>query len=272
MTAILVLLLIVLVGLLITRIAAAALMATGMSRQFARFQSRSAFTGVGFTTSEAEMVVAHPVRRRVVMVLMLLGNAGIASVVATLLIGFGDSTAGQTVRRSIVLVFGLAGIWLLASNERIDRLLRRAFVRLLGTSEEIHLHDYAGLLHVGRDYTVAELHVGRDDWMAERTLAELELRNEGISVLGIERDGMYLGAPTGQKPGPARRYPRDVWANRCPEETRRAAPRSRRATVTRRLGGRTRGPAAGGTWRRNNAVPLRPPCEATSSRLVGPRG
>ena len=70
MTAVLILLLILLVALLINRIATAALMSTGMSRQYAKFQARSAFTGVGFTTSEAEEVVSHPVRRRIVMILI----------------------------------------------------------------------------------------------------------------------------------------------------------------------------------------------------------
>jgi Trk-type K+ transport system membrane component len=41
-------------SLIITRVATMALMLTGLSRESARFQSRSAFTGVGFTTTEAE--------------------------------------------------------------------------------------------------------------------------------------------------------------------------------------------------------------------------
>lgn len=39
-----------LLSLLITRIATNALSVTGLSRETARFQARSAFTGVGFTT------------------------------------------------------------------------------------------------------------------------------------------------------------------------------------------------------------------------------
>jgi hypothetical protein len=57
------LLLVVTFSLLITRVATVILTATGMSRQAARFQARSAFTGAGFTTSESEQVVDHPVRR-----------------------------------------------------------------------------------------------------------------------------------------------------------------------------------------------------------------
>ncbi len=63
-------------SLLVTRVASIALAMTGLSHDLAKFQARSAFTGVGFTTSEAEKVVAHPVRRRILMLLMLLGNAG----------------------------------------------------------------------------------------------------------------------------------------------------------------------------------------------------
>ncbi len=65
-------------SLTITRIGAVALMLTGISAESARFQARSAFSGVGFTTTEAVAVVNHPVRRRIVMVLMLMGNVGVA--------------------------------------------------------------------------------------------------------------------------------------------------------------------------------------------------
>ncbi len=47
------------VSLIVTRIAAVALMSTGLSREAARFKARSAFSGVGFTTSEAETIVYH---------------------------------------------------------------------------------------------------------------------------------------------------------------------------------------------------------------------
>lgn len=197
MIAVVLLLAVILVGLLVTRVATAALVATGLSRQFARFQARSAFTGVGFTTSEAELVVNHPVRRRVVMVLMILGNAGIASVVATLLLGFSDSNPGQAARRGLVLVAGMGVIWLLAASPTVDRLLRRILLKLLAGGRELDLRDYAGLLQVGRDYTVGELQVREADWLADRSLAQLALRDEGVIVLGIERHGDYLGTPGG---------------------------------------------------------------------------
>jgi K+/H+ antiporter YhaU regulatory subunit KhtT len=79
---------IVTISLLVNRIATVALTFTGLSRDTARFQSRVAFTGAGFTTSESELITTHPVRRRIVMMLMFLGNAGLVTVMATLMTGF----------------------------------------------------------------------------------------------------------------------------------------------------------------------------------------
>ena len=50
------------------------MMMTGMDRKRAVFQALSAFSGTGFTTKEAEFVVNHPVRRRVIIWLMILGK------------------------------------------------------------------------------------------------------------------------------------------------------------------------------------------------------
>lgn len=88
MIAILTLLVIVTISLLVNRIATVALTFTGMARDSARFQSRVAFTGAGFTTSESEVIMGHPVRRRIIMMLMFLGNAGLVTVIATLMTGF----------------------------------------------------------------------------------------------------------------------------------------------------------------------------------------
>ena len=88
MLAIVTLLLVVAFSILVTRTAAVALTHTGLSQEAARFQARSAFTGVGYTTSESETVVNHPVRRRIVMLLMWVGNAGIVTAISTLILSF----------------------------------------------------------------------------------------------------------------------------------------------------------------------------------------
>lgn len=94
MVAIITVLCIAIVSMLITRIATVALTLTGLSRDIARFQARSAFSGAGFTTAESELLVTHPVRRRILMLLMFLGNVGLVTLIASLMgsfVGIGQS-------------------------------------------------------------------------------------------------------------------------------------------------------------------------------------
>ncbi|MGH8947824.1 MAG: hypothetical protein ACRDXF_03105 [Acidimicrobiia bacterium] len=91
MGAIASLLVVVATSVLVTRIATSALVMTGVSRELANFQARSAYTGVGFTTDEAETVVTHGVRRKIILTLMLLGSAGVAGAIASLVVGFAQA-------------------------------------------------------------------------------------------------------------------------------------------------------------------------------------
>ncbi|HEU5044028.1 MAG TPA: hypothetical protein VFT75_07830, partial [Nocardioidaceae bacterium] len=58
---------------LILRVGTVALTLTGVSRDVARFQVRSAFFGAGYTTTEAEAIMNHPLRRRIVQLLIVWG-------------------------------------------------------------------------------------------------------------------------------------------------------------------------------------------------------
>src|SRR3954470_12756427 len=118
MVALISVLIIVLLSLLITRVATVALSLTGMSREAASFQARSALTGVGFTTSEAEDVVSHPVRRRIVSALMLVGSAGLVTAVSSLILSFGGAQSHEKITRGFVLVAGLLVLWLISPRER----------------------------------------------------------------------------------------------------------------------------------------------------------
>lgn len=77
MGSLITLIVIIFLSIIITKIAAQALVNTGLAKEASKFQARSAFTGVGFTTKEAEKVVNHSVRRIIIRTLMLIGNMGL---------------------------------------------------------------------------------------------------------------------------------------------------------------------------------------------------
>jgi hypothetical protein len=198
MAAILTLTIVLTLSLVVTRAATIALTATGMSREAARFQARSAFSGAGFTTTESESVVRHPVRRRIIMWLMLAGSAGIVAVIASVVLAASQPAGdvGAVVRVAIVCG-GIVLIWWASRTRWVDERITRLATAGLRRWTQLEVHDYASLLHVGGEYVVNELQVEADSWVAGRDLGSLSLRDEGIVVLGIERvDGSYLGVPT----------------------------------------------------------------------------
>lgn len=199
MYAIISLLVVVIFSVLITRIATIALSYTGLSRETAKFQARSALTGTGFTTNETERVVNHPVRRRIVFTLMLIGNVGIVGAISSLILTFiNTGQTGSMTLRIVLLVAGLVVLWAVASSKWVDRRLSRLIGWALKRYTRLDVTDYASLMHLAKEYRIVELLIEPQDWLAQKTLGEARLREEGIIVLGItRRNGSYLGAPKG---------------------------------------------------------------------------
>ncbi len=197
MIAVISLLLVLTISMIVIRVASVALVHTGMGREAARFQARSAFTGAGFTTSEAESVVSHPVRRRIDAWLILAGNVGIVTAMSSLLLSFVDMRGSQGAWLSLgVLVAGLMSLLVVSSSAWVDRYLCRAISWALKRFTQLDAWDYARLLHLREDYGVSDLRVQPGEWLAGRTLAAAGLSKEGILVLGIEcPGGQFIGAP-----------------------------------------------------------------------------
>ncbi|NOZ41245.1 MAG: potassium transporter TrkA [Planctomycetes bacterium] len=195
---VLVFLLALTISLIVIRVGTMALMLTGLSREAARFQSHSAFTGVGFTTNESETIVEHPVRRHLTMGLMMLGNIGMATVIATLTATLLSKSTSEHWGVSFgVLALGVIVLWLLATSAWIERQFNRPIAFALRKFSKLQVRDYVSLLQLSSGFSVSELLVEQNDWIADKTLVELGLAREGVLVLGIRRhNGIYLGAPS----------------------------------------------------------------------------
>ena len=188
-------------SLLITRVAAMALTFTGMSREAEKFQARSAFTGVGYTTKEAENTVNHPVRRQIIMLLMLLGNIGVATVVATIMVSFSSTTEASWQQRATLVAMlcaGLGLLWIGSTSRWVEKRLNRIIAWSMKRFTDLDVRDYVSLLELSSGYAVSEMLVEPGDWLVDKPLAELRLSDEGILILGIRPvDGQFHGTPRG---------------------------------------------------------------------------
>jgi len=119
---------------------------TGLEAETAHFQALSAFTGTGFTTRVSERIVNHPLRRRIAIVLIVLGHAGTATVVAGVVTSINSESLGLSLR-NLGMMAGIAlGAWFLlrqVGTRVLSDLLRPLLARYMGESvphEELLLY------------------------------------------------------------------------------------------------------------------------------------
>ncbi len=187
-------LIVAVITMVFTKLANGALIATGVPPDIAAFQARSAFSGAGFTTTEAENVVNHPTRRKIIAATMFVGNLGTPTLVVTVLAGLAVPGPGSTTERTLVMLAGLIGIVLTLGNRPMQRVLvgvgqrytrRRLIPALSDQAEE--------LLALGAEFTVAAVRVATDPGDTYRSLRGLEDAIPGARVLGVRRGDGYFG-------------------------------------------------------------------------------
>ena len=131
--------------------------------------------------------------------LMLLGNAGIVTLITALVLTFEQTGEIGVAGKIFGLVVGLAILWMITHSKWVDTQLSRLITWALRRFTRLDIHDYVGLLHLGKDFTVAQMSVDDGNWLANKSLMDLRLSDEGVLVLGIERErGSYQGAPKGK--------------------------------------------------------------------------
>ncbi len=197
MVAIVSLLVIAMVSLLAVRAGSTALMMTGLSWDTASFQSYSAFFGVGFTTREAELVVNHPVRRRIIRDLILAGNIGITSAAATLIATMVQNSSGF--RPLLIvggLVVGLALLLYLTRVSWIERAIDKVIQRTLAQTGLVRVMDYELLLRIQHGYVISEMEILSDSAIANQSLRQSRPWDKGVVILSVKTDGKdALGIP-----------------------------------------------------------------------------
>ena len=198
MAAIVSLIVIAMVSLLAVRAGTTALMMTGLSWDTASFQSYSAFFGVGFTTREAEMVVNHPVRRRIIRDLILAGNIGVTSAAATLIATMVQNSSGF---RPLLIVGGLVcGLCLLLYLTRVgwvQRAIDKMIQRTLEQTGLVRVMDYELLLRIQHGYVISQVEIMGDSPIANQSLRHSRPWDHGVIVLSIKSGGKDLpGIPS----------------------------------------------------------------------------
>ena len=190
-----VLLVAILASFIIVRIGGFALQLTGIEPDVARFQALSAFSGTGFTTTEAERVVRHRTRRRIVTILIILGNAGLITIIATLVASFTQVTGYSWffIRLAIIVVSIFVLYRLIVASRAGNHILHwfrrplmKRIVREAPAIEEI--------FHMGKEWGVSLVMIKGKSNTIGLSLADILVEGD-IEILAIDRAGTYIPRP-----------------------------------------------------------------------------
>ncbi len=193
---------IVLFSYIVIRVATVALEITGLAEEVANFQAISAFTGTGFTTQETESAVSNPTRRNIIKAVIIIGNAGLTTAVASLILTFMGNETHTNFMNFIILVFGIILIFMVVSSKHTHVALKKIIYRFLSNYSSLQVHDYHEVLGLGKGFVISKIIIDDESWMVDKELKDLKLDREGTLILSIEKHEadkkIFIGAPNGK--------------------------------------------------------------------------
>ena len=212
----LIFLIIMIISFIVVRIGAIAFELTGLEASLAHFQSLSCFTGTGFTTRESELVTAHSQRRQIASFLMILGNVGLVTLIATfvntmrsdlifsdvLMVPFFNWGIPRVIVPWLNLLISFSAIFLLYklfTGNKFSRKLTDAIRTHLIKKNIIKVASFEELTLIAQGYGVLSVDVTLDSPLVDKTIMESHVRDLDVTVLAIEREGKMFPNPTASR-------------------------------------------------------------------------
>jgi hypothetical protein len=193
---------------IIVRIGAIAFQITGLEWSLAKFQALSCFSGTGFTTKEAELITSDKRRRQIATILMILGNAGMVTLIASavgalnpehnLLPWFEEKFLNAPINLAI-LAIALFLVYKFLTNRTITGKLTRYLRRKIIKQELLKPVSFEELLMLTGGYGISRIEVCEGNPIIDKTLAESDLRKNDITVLAIIRGEETIPNPSANR-------------------------------------------------------------------------
>ena len=200
------------VSFVVVRIGAIAFQLTGLEWSLAKFQALSCFSGTGFTTKEAELVTGNKQRRKIATFLIILGNAGLVIMIATLA---GSLVPQKTILSKlsesflpfnippdlvkwvnlIIIVAVVYGIYKVFTHEKFVRKMTNILRKKIIKKEIFQKVSFEELLLATGGYGVSQIAVNAGSPVLGKTLAKSGLREQDIMVLATVRGSETIPNP-----------------------------------------------------------------------------
>ena len=200
------------VSFVVVRIGAIAFQLTGLEWSLAKFQALSCFSGTGFTTKEAELITGDKQRRRIASGLIVLGNAGLVIMIATLA---GSLVPQETILSKLsesflpfdippylvrwvnlsIIVVLVYVVYRVSTYEKFVRQLTSFLRKRIIKREIFKKVSFEELLLATGGYGVSRVAVCAGSPVLKKTLSRSGLREHDVAVLAIVRGEQTIPNP-----------------------------------------------------------------------------
>jgi hypothetical protein len=164
---------------------------TGLKLEVSRFQVISMMTGTGFTTGESELILGHPVRRKLAAFLILFGAFSLAVLISSI----SNLLSNEMSTKDILVV---AGILLLAfvvlKLSCVQRLLTKLFHQKM--KQNVNLGDLPirEVFLTNKEDRVLNLHIYQESRLVHHTIDQIIKEHEQLDfvILFIKRGDLKI--------------------------------------------------------------------------------
>ncbi|OOE14003.1 TrkA C-terminal domain-containing protein [Fictibacillus arsenicus] len=162
---------------------------TGLKKEIARFQVISMFTATGFTTGESELILEHPIRRRLSTFLILFGVFSLAVVISSISNMLSDEF--RSIELGIITLV-LIGLYLILITPKFKSYLEKSFEGHLEKQYNLADLPLREVMYFDEDDVVIELPIHKNSSVIGKKLKNVIEMEDDMLVLFIKRGDVTL--------------------------------------------------------------------------------
>jgi hypothetical protein len=186
-----------LIVLLVIEIAVVLMRSTGLEKAVSRFQVVSLMTSTGFTTKESELILGHPVRRRIGIFLILFGVFSFAVIISSI---SSILVPNFKIHYLAMISAGLAILLVTVRLPWVQELLSRRFHKPLENKFELHELPIDVVLLQEESDAFVDIPIGEDSSLIGQTLQTFCGPEFDVNVLLIKRGAVHVRLKRNETP------------------------------------------------------------------------
>lgn len=169
---------------LVIEISVIAFTLTGLEKGVARYQAISMLTGTGFTTDESQLIIDHPVRRRISMGLILFGAFSLAVIISAITNILSDDLR---LNKLMIISSVLLVIFILGKTPMTTKLLQHRFEYEMKKNLDISELPIKEALFLSEDDVVTDLVIEENTRLDGEKVEGVFEHGHDINLLFIKR-------------------------------------------------------------------------------------